>query len=217
MDFKVVATGRTGTGSGAAKRLRAGGRVPGIVYGSGAPRMIEVDHDELHSDLSHEAFHSTVLSLELDGALQPVLLRDVQSHPVADRILHVDFQAIAEDAEIWMTVPIHYENQENAPGVRLRHGVFSVIEADVAVHCLPKDLPGHISVDAGHLELNQSIHLSEIAAPPGVRFDALTRGEDPSLVTVIAPKGEVEEQPEAGGEEEDEAAVAEQPAAEQQP
>ena len=103
--------------------------------------MISVKHATLHKDLSHEAFHSSVLSLDLDGEKMSVLLREVQSHPVVDKLLHVDFQAIAADAEINMTVPIHYANADSSPGVRLNHGVFSVIEAELEIQCLPRTFP----------------------------------------------------------------------------
>ena len=212
MEHTVTAVARTGTGGSANKRLRREGRVPGIVYGAGEPRLISVDHDQLHRDLSHEQFHSSVLSLDLEGEKIAVLLREVQSHPVEDHVLHVDFQAIAENEQISMTVPIHFANADSAPGVKLNHGVFSVIEAELGIHCLPRDLPEHISVDVGHLEINHSIHLSEIQAPPGVTFDALARGEDPSVATVLAPQKEEEEEVVAA-----EAEEAEQPADAEQP
>ena len=193
MEYTVAAVARTATGSAAVKRMRRTGQVPGIIYGTGTTRLITVDHDVLHRSLMHEAFHSSVLKLDLDGEPLSVLLREVQSHPVVDQILHVDFQVIAADTLIQMTVPIHYVNAELAPGVKLNHGIFSVIEAELDVHCLPKDLPEHIEVDVSELQLNHSVHLSELVVPPGVSFDALTRGEDPSIATVLAPKVEVEE------------------------
>lgn len=215
MEHTVTATARTDKGSSVNRRLRNGGRVPGVVYGVGEPRMISVDAAVLEKDLSHEAFHSSVLSLVLDGEKMAVLLRDFQSHPVNDKVLHVDFQAIAEDAEISMTVPVHFVNAEVSPGVKLNHGVFSVIVDELSIHCLPRDLPENISVDVSHLEINDNIHLSEIKAPAGVKFDALARGEDPPLASVLAPQKEEEvaEAPEEAAVED--AAQAEAP--EQQP
>ena len=201
MEQTVTATGRDKAGSAASRRMRGAGQVPGVVYGSGKPRLISLDHDSLHRNLSHEAFHSSVLNLEVDGKKFSVLLRDVQSHPVNDRILHVDFQSIASDTKVGMTVPIHYINAENSPGVKLNHGVFSVIEANLEIHCLPRDLPENIEVDVGHLEINNNIHLSEIQAPAGVTFDALARGEDPSIATILPPQKEEEVVQEAAEEE----------------
>ena len=213
MQHTVVATARTAKGGAAARRLRRESQVPGIVYGGGEPRMIALERDALAKQLSQESFHSSILNLELGGDKFAVLLRDYQSHPVNDAVLHVDFQAVAADSKVSMTVPLHFVNAENSPGVKLNQGIFSVIEDSVGVHCLPKDLPENITVDVSHLELNQSVHLSAIPVPEGVTFDALVRGEDPSVATVLAPKQEVEdEQPAAAVAEGD--AEADAPAAE---
>lgn len=213
MELTVEASARSDQGRSANRRLRAGGRVPGIVYGRGEPRKISVDGAVLERSLSHEAFHSSVLDLDLDGEKLSVLLREVQSNPVDDRVLHVDFQAIADDVEINMTVPLHFINAESSPGVKLSHGVFSVIEDEVGIHCLPRDLPGNVEVDVGHLEINSNIHLGEIKPPPGVKFAALVRGEDPALATVLAPQKEPEpvaEEAAAEGAEGEPAAAEEQ-------
>ncbi|MBF2735799.1 MAG: 50S ribosomal protein L25/general stress protein Ctc [Betaproteobacteria bacterium AqS2] len=214
MEHSVAATARPAKGGAAARRLRRAGQVPGIVYGEGEPRMIALDEAVLTRQLSQESFHSSILSLELDGAKVPVLLRDFQSHPVNDAVLHVDFQAVAADSKVSMTVPLHFVNADTAPGVKLSHGIFSVIEDSVGVHCLPKDLPENIEVDVGHLEINHSVHLSEVKIPAGVTFDALIRGEDPSIATVLAPKAEAEEQPAAAAAAEEGAAEAAPAAAE---
>lgn len=193
MEHTVTAASRTGKGRGAVRRLRAAGKVPGIVYGSNdAPQAIVLDHHRLQLDLEHEAFHSTVLNLEIDGRKQPALLREVQSHPVNGKILHVDFQAVAADVEIAATVTIHYHHAENSPGVKLNHGIFSATTTELHVHCLPKDLPESLDVDVGHLEINQTLHLKDITVPAGVRLDALIRGENPSLATILPPAAEEE-------------------------
>lgn len=167
MQYTVSAKLRTAKGTSTARRMRRAGKVPGIVYGAGTPVMIEVDHHALQLNLAHEAFYSSVLNLDIEGKSQLALLRDVQLHPANDRALHVDFQAVAEDTEIAATVPIHYLNVENCPGVKLNHGIFSVTVTDVPVHCLPKNLPESLSVDADHLEINQVIHLSRSKSAPG--------------------------------------------------
>lgn len=197
-DHTVAATARTTKGSAAARKLRRAGKVPGIVYGAAGERLIELDHAEMVAKLASEAFHSSVLDLRIGDEAVPALLREVQSHPIdADKLVHIDFQAIDADTAIGVTVPVHYENFLVSPGVKLNHGVFSVTEAELQIHCLPKNLPESIVVDVSHLELNQSVHLSEVKAPAGVTFDALERGDDPTIATVLPPQKEEEPKPEA--------------------
>ena len=124
------------------------------------------------------------------------LLREVQRDPVRRDILHVDFLAVREDREIAAHVPLHFINAETSPGVKLQHGVFTTVENQIAVHCLPQDLPEFIEVDVGGLEVGQSIHLSAVSAPSGVRFDDIVRGNDPSLASVITVAAEKEPEPE---------------------
>ena len=189
----VIAELRTEKGSSAAKRMRRGNKLPGIVYGPAGERMIKLDLAKLQQQLSHESFHSSVLDLRIGDESVPALLREVQSHPIDDNdLVHVDFQAIAADTAISVTVPAHYENYMESPGVKLNHGVFSGTEAELQIHCLPKNLPESITIDVSHLEINQSVHLSEVKAPEGVTFDALERGEDPSIATVLPPQKEEE-------------------------
>ena len=187
MQYTVSADLRTASGSAVARRLRRAGKVPGIVYGSGAPVMIELDRHILQLNLARESFYSTVINLDIGGTKQLALLRDVQLHPVSSNAMHVDFQAVAEDSAIAATVPVHYLDVENCPGVKLNHGIFSATITEVHVHCLPKDLPESFSIDAGNLEIGQVLHLSDLAPPPGVGLDALIRGEDPALATVHPP------------------------------
>lgn len=175
------------------RRLRRTGKVPGIIYGIGEPEQIIVDEHSLQLDLQrHEAFYSSVLNVEIDGRKQAALLREVQSHPVTGHLLHVDFQAVAENIEIAATVPLHFLDAENSPGVKLNHGIFSATNTELHVHCLPKDLPSFISIDVSHLDINDSIHLSDIEVPAGVRPDAIARGEDLVLAAVLPPQQEEE-------------------------
>ena len=193
MEHTVIAKTRTDKGSGSVRRLRKQGLVPGIVYGQGEPKMISVDGHKLQLDLTrHEGFYSSVLNVEIDGNSTSALLREVQSHPITGLITHVDFQSVAENVEISATIPIHFIGAENSPGVKLNHGIFSSTENEIHVHCLPKNLPEFIEVDVSTLDLNQSVHLDEISAPAGVKFDALVRGENPALAAVLPPQKEEE-------------------------
>ena len=207
MEHIINAAGRKQGGRGDARALRRQGRVPGVLYGSGENTLFSCETRELLARLHDESFHSSVVSVKVDGKAHRALLREVQRDPVRRDILHVDFLAVREDREIAAHVPLHFINAETSPGVKLQHGVFTTVENQIAVHCLPQDLPEFIEVDVGGLEVGQSIHLSAVSAPSGVRFDDIVRGNDPSLASVITvaeekePEPEVTETPaETGGE-----------------
>lgn len=188
IEFKALA--RTDQGTGASRRLRRAGRVPGIVYGGIAqPQAIELDHNEIFQHLRREAFYSSVLMMRLDGqASQLCLLRDVQRHPYKPLILHVDFQRVDENKEIHQKVPLHFVNAESAPGVKIGGGMVQHIMNELDVRCLPKNLPEFIEVDLKALEAGQSVHVTELALPNGV-VAVLHRGEDPVVAAIVVRGG----------------------------
>ena len=149
--MKVVATTRSAQGTSASRRLRRTGKVPGIVYGSAdTPVSIELDHNDLFHSLRKEAFHSSILDLEIDGsAASSVLLRDVQMHPFKQQVLHIDFQRVAANEKIHVRVPLHYINAEGSPAVKISANVISHVMNDIEVICLPKDLPEFLEIDLG--------------------------------------------------------------------
>lgn len=181
--MKVIAATRNETGSGASRRLRRAAKVPGIVYGGAAePVRIALDHNPLYHSLRVEAFHASILDMELDGKNQQVLLRDVQWHPYKPQVLHVDFQRVAADQKITIRVPLHFKNQESSPAVKEQKAVVNHVLTEIEVSCLPADLPGFIEVDLGGLTLEHSLHLSAITLPKGVT--AVTApGSDPVIAT----------------------------------
>lgn len=199
-------------GRGAARRLRRAGMVPGVVYGgAGKTRAISVAAKDLAANLKNESFHSSVVSLSRESK-RPIkaLLRAIQMHPTRAEAAHVDFQAVRADREISAAAPLRFVNIETSPGVKLRRGIFTTIENEAQIHCLPKDLPEFIEVDVGELDVGKSVHLSEVTPPPGVRFDAIVRGQDPALALISARQAEeVEAEKEAT---EGEAAKAEEAA-----
>ena len=210
MENVLQAQTRAELGRGPVRQLRRDGRIPGVVYGDGPARAVSFNAREIAVRLQEEAFHSTVVTLELDGKKMSALLREAQSHPVRREILHVDFQAVRADQEIAARAPLHFVNQESCPGVKLRHGIFTAIENEVGIHGLPRDLPEFIPVDVGELDIGKTIHLSEVPAPKGIRFDALIRGDDPALARVVErPAEEVEAPAEAAAETEASAEAAE--------
>jgi len=196
MQFEVKASKRDGQGSGASRRLRHAGRVPAIVYGGEkAPQAVELDHHELVLNLRHEEFHSSVLTLDLDGDKQTVLLKDVQVHPYKPRVLHVDFQRVDATHKIHTKVPLHFINAEVCPGVKLEAGVVSHVMTEIDVTCLPADLPNFIEVDLKDLATGHSVHLSHLKLPAGVESVMLHRGEDPTVATILGSKAEAAETP----------------------
>lgn len=190
--MKFVAFERTQQGTGASRRLRNTGKVPGIVYGGGEPRTIEVDHNALFHSLKKEAFHSSILEMELAGATQKVLLRDFQMHPWKQQVLHIDFQRVDPTTRLRIKVPLHYSGEENAPAVKTDKCLISHVANDVEIECLATQLPEFISVDLSALVKGQSLHVSDIVAPTGVRV--VRHGTlNPVIVAVTLPKVEEEE------------------------
>ena len=198
MAIEVNATPRATQGKGASRRLRHQERVPGILYGGGRPAQnIELDHKELSLHLKHETFHASILTLNLEGEKQQVLLRDIQMHPWRAAVMHVDFQRVAKDKKIHMKVPLHFINADLSPGVKASAGTINHVMAELDVICLPDDLPNYIEVDLSNLELGRSIHISDLKLPPGVVSTQLRAGDDAVVATVVVPKAEVEPEVEA--------------------
>jgi len=190
--MKVVATPRQTQGTSASRRLRLTGKVPGIVYGSTAtPVAIALDHHALFPALRKEAFHSSILDLEIDGAAgSSVLLRDVQMHPFKQQVLHIDFQRVAANEKIHVRVPIHYLNTDSSPAVKVSANVVSHVMNDIEVICLPKDLPEFIEIDLGNLEAQGSVHVSDLKLPEGV---SVTPQAEEVIATATMPEEMVEE------------------------
>jgi large subunit ribosomal protein L25 len=188
--MKFVAFERAKQGTGASRRLRITGRTPGIVYGGAAEALqIEIDHNELWHALKKEAFHATVLDMELNGVESKVLLRDVQMHPFKQLILHIDFQRVDATTKLHMKVPLHYSGDENSPAVKTENCIANHVVTEIDVLCLPTDLPEFIAVDLSGLKKNASLHLADITLPKGVT--AVSRGgnKNPVLVSVVAVAG----------------------------
>jgi large subunit ribosomal protein L25 len=192
--MKFVAFERTQQGTGASRRLRAAQKVPGIVYGAGTPAMIELDHNALYLALKKEAFHSSILEMELAGQVQKVLLRDVQMHPWKQAVLHVDFQRIDETTRLHKKVPLHFVNEESSAAVKTDKCLVSHVTTELEIECLASQLPEFITIDLGHLVKGQSIHASELKLPEGIKF--VRHGKlDPVIVAANPPKAEEEAAP----------------------
>ncbi|MCM8625391.1 50S ribosomal protein L25/general stress protein Ctc [Accumulibacter sp.] len=198
MKFELEARKRSVQGSGASRRLRREDRVPAIVYGGPAePQMIDLDHNDLLINLRKEAFHSSILTLEIDGRPESVVLRDSQMHPWKPLVLHCDFQRVDTAHAIHQKVPLHFINEDVAPGVKLAGGKVSHALNEVDVTCLPQDLPEYIEVDLGGLSAGHAIHVSELAYPAGVK-PVLHGDDDPVVASIPARKGATEAEEGAG-------------------
>lgn len=190
MNFEVIAQARAEQGSGASRRLRNAGRVPAIVYGAGKDaQAVTLDHNTIYHALRVEAFHASVLSLNVDGQVEKVLLRDVQHHPFRQLILHLDFQRVDPNAKLHIKVPLHFINADLAPGVKLGGGIISHVLNEVEVSCLPADLPEFIEVDLAHLGAGQSIHMADLKLANGVEVVALHRGDNQTVANCSGKAG----------------------------
>lgn len=188
MQFELNAQARTLQGSGASRRLRRANKVPGIIYGgAAAPALIELDHNDLLLALRKEAFHSSVLSINIDGKVETVLLRDSQMHPYKALVLHVDFLRVDATHAIHQKVPLHFVNADIAVGVKLDGGVVSHAMNEVDVACLPQDLPAFIEVDLKDLKGGQTLHVSQLSYPKGVK-PVVHGDEDPVVVAITVKK-----------------------------
>lgn len=188
MSFVLNAQKRSVQGSSASRRLRRAGKVPGIIYGAGQPpEVIELDHNQLYLGLRKEAFHASVLTIDLEGKQQQVLLRDYQMHAYKPLALHVDFQRVDAQQKLHQKVPLHFINAEVAPGVKLEGGQIAHVLADVEISCLPADLPTFIEVDLKNIKVGESLHISQLTLPSGVT--AVLHHGDQAVVSCLAKKG----------------------------
>jgi len=194
MKFEINATPRKAQGTGASRRLRRAGKVPGIVYGGDKGAVnIELDHRELFQQLVNEKFHASILTLKLEGGAEQVLLRAFNMHPVKSQVQHVDFQRVAKDRKIHMKVPLHFVNEAGSPGVKEQQGVITHVLNEIDITCFPDDLPEYIEIDLGQISVGKSVHARELALPKGVEA-VLHKNEDPVVATCTMPALVVEEE-----------------------
>jgi large subunit ribosomal protein L25 len=198
--MKVIAFTRTLKGTGASRRLRIAGQTPGIIYGgTAAPVSITLDHNALYHALKKEAFHASILDMDLDGKVEKVLLRDFQVHAYKQLVLHADFQRVDPTKAIHVKVPLHFINADVSPAVKLSAAVISHVMVDLEVSCLPADLPEFITVDLSTLEAGQIMHMSSIVLPNGVT--AIIHGDDATVAIAVIPAGAIAAEAETGTEE----------------
>ncbi len=195
--MKFVAFERKLQGTGASRRLRISGRTPGIVYGgTGEPLLIELDHNALFHAIKKEAFHSSILEMELGGATHKVLLRDLQMHPYKPQVQHIDFQRVEATTRMTVKVPLHFSGEENSPAVKADKCLVNHVVTELVVSCLPADIPEFIAVDLSGMKKGHSLHVNDITLPKGVKV--VTKGQiNPVIASVTAIAEEAEAAPAA--------------------
>ncbi len=192
--MKFTAYERTLQGTGASRRLRAAAKVPGIVYGAGTPAMIELDHNALFFALKREAFHSSILEMDIGGKVEKVLLRDFQMHAYRLMVLHIDFQRVDETTRLRKKVPLHFEGEELSPAVKTDKCLVSHVRTDLEIECLAAQLPEFVTIDLSGLVKGTSLHASDLKLPEGIK--AVKHGtQNPVIVAVTVPRVEEEAAP----------------------
>jgi large subunit ribosomal protein L25 len=192
--MKFTAYERTLQGTGASRRLRHAAKVPGIVYGAGTPRMVELDHNALFFALKKEAFHSSILEMDIAGQTEKVLLRDFQMHAYKPIVMHVDFQRVDETTRLRKKVPLHFTGEENSTAVKTDKCLVSHVRLDLEIECLASQLPEFVTIDLSGLVKGTSLHASDLKLPDGIK--AVKHGtQNPVIVAVTVPKIEEEAAP----------------------
>jgi len=186
--MKVVAFERSVQGTGASRRLRNSGKTPGIIYGgTELPQAVELDHNALFHALKKEAFHASILEIEVGGNVQQALLRDYQMHPFKPLVLHVDFHRVDAKQKIHVRVPLHFKGDEISPAVKLGGGVVNHVFNDLEISCLPADLPEFIEVDLSKIEVGHSIHAKDLVLPKGVVLSLHVEQDNPVVAVARVP------------------------------
>lgn len=199
MSIELNANTREAQGTGASRRLRRAAQVPAIIYGGNQPAVaITLDHNEIFHALRKEAFHASVLTINVAGTKESVLLRDTQMHAYRQQVMHVDFQRVDLTHELHTKVPLHFINAEAAPGVKMQGGVVSHVMNELDIKCLPSALPEFLEVDLSGLSVGMSVHVSQIPLPAGV--EVITHGTDPVVATLTLPRGAKSDEAAAAGE-----------------
>jgi large subunit ribosomal protein L25 len=194
--FQVGADSRHEQGKGASRRLRRAGKVPAVLCGGqGQPLNLVLDHQQLLTLIDNEKFYSSIINVSVDSQPQPAIVRDVQMHPARNAVVHVDLQRVLESERLKIRLPVHFKNEAIAPGVKTQGGIVSHLIQDVEISCLPADLPEYLELDLSAMNLNDTLHLSDLPLPKGVTIPELAH-RDPPVVSVHSPRV-AEPEPEA--------------------
>jgi large subunit ribosomal protein L25 len=197
-EHTIKATSRKVEGKGASRRLRHAAQLPAVVYGGkAAPQAIQIEHEQIWLASHHDWFYSSILSLDIDGKVEQVLLRDMQRHPYKQLIMHLDFQRVDANQELRTKVQLHFLNQEKSPAGKTGGVVIMHELTEVEISCLPKDLPESIEVDLSGLAVGEVVHLSDLKLPAGVEIPALKLGKEHDVAVVVAKHAKEEAESDA--------------------
>ena len=194
-EFALNAEVRSDLGKGASRRLRRNvSMVPAVIYGGDkAPQSISLLAKDLAKLLENEAAFSHVLSLDVAGTKESVVIKALQRHPAKGFVLHADFQRVVAGQKLSAHVPLHFINEATSVGVKQQGGEISHTISEVEVSCLPKDLPEFIEVDMAAVEVGQTVHMSDLKLPKGVELVALAHGNDLAVSNIHASRVKDEE------------------------
>ena len=182
--FELAASIREDLGKSATRRLRKQEMVPAVVYGAGVePVSVTLSHNQLLHSTENEAFFSHILSLNVDGKVEKVIIKALQRHPSRPILMHADFLRVNMKEKLKVNVPIHWVGEDASPGVK-EGGVVTHDMVDIEIECLPKDLPEYIEVDISGMDIGSTMHLSDIKLPKGLAVVALAQGDDHDLQVV---------------------------------
>jgi large subunit ribosomal protein L25 len=199
--FVLEASVRPNVGKGASRRLRHTNAVPAIIYGGDQqPTNITLDHDKFMHAVNNEAFFTSIVTLNVGGNPESVIIKDLQRHPAKPRLMHADFQRVSADHALHVKVPLHFINEATAIGVKQGGGKVNHLMTELEITCLPKDLPQYIEVDIQDLDVNDSLHISDLKLPEGVHSVSLSHGEHGDLAVVAIHLLRVAEEKEAAPE-----------------
>ncbi len=203
-EFTLYAKGREDTGKGASRRLRRlAGEIPAIIYGGKkAPAQISLAHKDVIKALENEGFYSQIVSLDIDGKAEDVIVKDIQRHPAKAIVMHMDFLRVSKTTKLTTKIPLRFINEDTCVGVKLSGGLIAHSMAELDIQCLPKDLPEYLAVDMAEIELGQTVHISDIKLPKGVESVALSQGGEHDLPVATVNKAKAAEKlsPEASAE-----------------
>ncbi len=188
----IAAQPRERAGKGAARATRREGSVPGVVYGDGKePEIIQLDPRAIEREMARAGFFARIYDLDVGGAKERVLARDVQLHPVTDRPLHVDFLRVGAHTRIRVSVPVHFVGQDRSPGLK-KGGVLNVVRHEIELYCAADAIPDTLTADLSGLEIHDSVHISHIALPEGAK--PVIGDRDFTIASVAAPTVAVAEE-----------------------
>ena len=202
-DFNLNASVRHDLGKGASRRLRrADLAIPAIIYGGEtAPKSIAIDKAPFYKAIEDESFFSSVITLDVEGQKEQVVVRDLQRHPFKPLVTHADFLRVDATHELTLHIPLHVVGEDTSKAIKDEDGELHQLASDVEISCLPKDLPEYLEVDISNLELGTTLHLSDLTVPAGVTLVALTHGEDHDNAVLSVTKAKVRDEESEEGEE----------------